>query len=270
MSQGSSNEVKLSDPFWGSLSWPHMDMTHYLRDVPALLEEYGRLLDGKTIVACLGNTKWLGAFICITPITQHVVGACTTEEEGYQYVLQHRPDYLIVSENLHEGTGVTLVRRAEQLRPDIRTILVTNRDSTEVIGEALAAGCDAICFETEEFTPVFRIVAGGGVYYPKEAAEVLKQQTCHAKDPPQTESLTEREAEVLTGVMLGLTNRQIGERLYLSAETVKSHVANVISKLQARDRTHAAVRGVALGMISLEAALLDGPTPTLWEEALRS
>ena len=246
-----------------------MDMTHHLRNVPALLEEYGRLLDGKTIVACLGNTKWLGAFICITPITQHVVGACTTEEEGYQYLLQHRPDYLIVSEKLHDGAGVSLVRRAEQLRPDIRTVLVTNRDSTAVIDEALAAGCDAICFETEEFTPVFRIVAGGGVYYPKEAAEVLQEQTRRTKDQPQSEALTEREAEVLTGVMLGLTNRQIGERLYLSAETVKTHVAHVIGKLQARDRTHAAVRGVALGIISLDAALPDGPAPTLWEEALR-
>ena len=247
-----------------------MDMTHFLQRVPALLEEYGRLLEGKTVVACLGNAKWVGALICIPPVTPHLVGACTTEEEGYQYVLQYRPDYLLVSENLHEGTGVSLVRRAERLCPDIRTILVTHRDSTAVIDEALAAGCDAICFETEEFMPMFRIVAGGGIYYPKEAAEVLIQQTRRREAPVPMDALSERELEVLTGVMLGLTNRQIGERLYLSAETVKSHVANVISKLQARDRTHAAVRGLALGMISLEAALPSGPATDFWEEALRA
>ncbi|WP_094556711.1 response regulator transcription factor [Synechococcus sp. 1G10] len=247
-----------------------MDLTHLLQNIPTLLEEYGQLLEGKTIVACLGNTRWLGAFICINPITEHVVGASTTEEEGYQHVLQHRPNFLLVSESLHEGAGVSLVRRAERFHPDTRTILITNRESTAVIGEALEAGCDAICFETEDFTPVFRIVAGGGVYYPKEAAAVLRQQSQRRSDATPVESLTEREVEVLTGVMLGLSNRNIGERLYVSPETVKTHVGNVISKLQARDRTHAAVLGVALGILSLEAALNTGPAFSLWGDASAS
>ncbi|WP_094555447.1 response regulator transcription factor [Synechococcus sp. 1G10] len=247
-----------------------MDLTPLLQNIPTLLDEYGKLLEGKTIVACLGNTRWLGAFICINPITEHVVGASTTEEEGFHHVLQHRPHFLLVSESLHEGAGVSLVRRAERFHPDTRTILITNRESTAVIGEALEAGCDAICFETEDFTPVFRIVAGGGVYYPKEAAAVLRQQSHRREDAPQLESLTEREVEVLTGVMLGLSNRNIGERLYVSAETVKTHVGNVISKLQARDRTHAAVLGVALGILSLEAALNTGPAFSLWGDASAS
>ncbi|MBC1262482.1 response regulator transcription factor [Synechococcus sp. BSF8S] len=244
-----------------------MDLTHILESIPSLLEEYGRLLEGKTIVACLGNSRWLGAFICINPITRHVVGACTTEEEGYRHVLQHRPHFLLVSETLHEGTGVSLVRRAERFHPDTRTILITNRESTAVIGEALKAGCDVICFETEDFTPVFRIVAGGGVYYPKEAADVLKEQRRRDEVAPLVEKLTEREVEVLTRVMLGLSNRKIGERLYVSAETVKTHVGNVINKLQARDRTHAAVLGMAMGIISLEAALNTGPAFSLWGDA---
>ncbi|MFQ6539751.1 MULTISPECIES: LuxR C-terminal-related transcriptional regulator [Aphanothece] len=241
-----------------------MDLTHLLQKIPALLEEYRTLLEGKTIVACLGNTRWLGAFICINPITEHVVGASTTEDEGYQHVLQHQPDFLLVSETLHEGAGVSLVRRAERLRPETRTILITNRESTAVIGEALEAGCDAICFETEDFTPVFRIVAGGGVYYPKEAADVLRQQRRRSEEAATIEQLTDREVEVLTGVMLGLSNRNIAERLYVSPETVKTHVGNVISKLQARDRTHAAVLGIALGIVSLEAALNTGPAFSLW------
>ena len=198
------------------------------------------------------------------------MGASTTEEEGYRHVLQHRPDFLFVSETLHEGAGVSLVRRAERFHPDTRTILITNRESTAVIGEALEAGCDAICFETEDFTPVFRIVAGGGVYYPKEAADVLKEQRRRDDEAPLVEKLTEREVEVLTGVMLGLSNRMIGERLYVSAETVKTHVGHVISKLQARDRTHAAVLGVAMGIISLEAALNTGPAFSLWGSASRA
>lgn len=63
--------------------------------------------------------------------------------------------------------------------------------------------------------------------------------------------------------MLGLSNRRIGERLYVSAETVKTHVGNVINKLHARDRTHAAVLGVAMGIVSLGEALNTGPAFSL-------
>lgn len=241
-----------------------MDLTHLLPEIPALLEEYATLLEGKTIVACLGNTRWLGAFICINPITKHVIGAATTEEEGYQHVIRNTPDFLFVSESLHEGTGVSLVRRAEQFNSGIRTILVTSPESTSVIREALDAKCDAICYETEDFTPVFRIVAGGGVYYPKEAADLLKKQISQTSWSAPAEKLTEREVEVLTGVMLGLSNRLIGEKLYVSSETVKTHVAHAISKLRARDRTHAAVLGVAWGFLSLEAAMTGGSTLEQW------
>lgn len=241
-----------------------MDLTHVLQSIPELLEEYARLLEGKTVVACLGNTRWLGAFICINPITDHVVGASTTEDEGFRHVQMHRPDFLLVSESLHEGTGVSLVRRAERFDASIRTILITNRESTAVIQEALDANCDAICFETEEFTPVFRIVAGGGVYYPKEAAAVLRSRGLSSSEPQPVEKLTKREVEVLRGVMLGHSNKTIGHDLNVSAETVKTHVRNVISKLQARDRTHAAVLGLAMGILSLEAALNSGPALGLW------
>jgi DNA-binding NarL/FixJ family response regulator len=243
-----------------------VDLTPLLEGIPALLEEYRELLEGKTIVACLGNMKWLGAFICITPITEHIVGAATTEAEGFRLVRDHQPDFLIVSHELHEGSGISLVRRAEQMNPEIKSVLVTSRESEDVIHEALAVGCDGIIFETELFTPAFKIVAGGGVYYPREAARILRRRTAESEEEFPPADLTEREIEVLSNIMLGLSNRQIAAKLHLSPETVKSHVSNVVSKLHARDRTHAAVLGIARGIVSLESTRLEGLS-AIWTDA---
>ena len=234
-----------------------MDLTPFIVQIPELLREYEEMIGSRTIVACLGNMKWLGAFLCITPISQHLVGAATTEAEGFRLVEHHRPEFLIVSEELEGGSGISLVRRAETLNPRIRTILVLHNPSESLIREGLAAGCDAICLETELFTPVFRVVAGGGVYYPKLVGDVLRS-TPEAVGEPPVADLTARETEILSLVMLGLTNQEIARRLMLSHETIKTHLGNILVKLNARDRTHAAVIGIAAGLIALEDVLPSG------------
>lgn len=230
-----------------------------LEEIPALLEEYSVLLEDRTIVVCLSGMKWLGAFLCIPPVTPHIVGATTTESEAYEYVRKHIPDFLIVSDELEEGSGLSLVRRAERLNPAIRTILVIRDDAGNVIQEALIAGCDGICFQSEPFTPVFRIVARGGIYYPREVQKVLRSGSVPADGETPVQPLTGRECEVLSQVMLGFSNRQIGERLHLSPETVKTHMARICAKLDARDRAHASVLGIAHGFISLEEAIAGAP-----------
>ncbi len=89
--------------------------------------------------------------------------------------------------------------------------------------EALARGCDGICFQPERFMPALKVVAGGGVYYPSEVAGVL----LHRGDSPPADALTARELEVLEGLMLGLSDRRIGERLFVTPETVKTHVKHI-------------------------------------------
>ncbi len=234
-----------------------MDLTPLLAEIPDLLEEYRQLIGSRTIVACLGNMKWLGAFLCISPITQHVVGAATTEAEGFRLVEEHLPDFLIASEQLESGSGLSLIRRAESLNPRIITILVLHTPSDSLIRDALEAGCDGICLETELFTPVFRVVAGGGVYYPKPVSDVLRRTNAAAEDSIVAD-LTSRETEILSLVMLGLTNQEIARRLMLSHETIKTHLGNILVKLNARDRTHAAVIGIAAGLIALEDVLPAG------------
>jgi DNA-binding NarL/FixJ family response regulator len=230
---------------------PALDLTDLIPEIPALLEELEELLADHTTVACLEHMKWLGSFMCITPVQKSLVGAATTEEEGFQLVRKHQPRLLVASQQLQQGTGLSLVARTEALNPSIKTLLVADDSSETLVREALARGCDGICFQSERFMPALRVVAGGGVYYPKPVAAVLRQQT----QPLPVEPLTEREREVLNRLMLGLSDEQISKQLVVSPETIKTHVKHIYQKLRVDNRTKAVVRSIAAGLISLESAL---------------
>jgi DNA-binding NarL/FixJ family response regulator len=231
-----------------------MDLTHLIPTIPRIIEELENLLASHRTVACLEHMKWAGAFMCITPVQKSLVGVATTEEEGFDLVRKHRPSLLIVSQHLQEGTGLSLVARTESLEPCIRTLLVADDDNEVLVREALARGCDGICFESTRFMPALRVVAGGGVYYPRQVAQELRRQTSQ-QDP--VEPLTERERTVLNGLMLGMTDRQISRQLVVSPETVKTHVKHIYQKLGVDNRTKAVVKSIAAGLISLEAAMSD-------------
>jgi hypothetical protein len=225
-----------------------MDMTSYISAVPSILDELRLILKGKTIVACLEHMKWLGAFICIEPIHASLVGAATTEDEGFFLVEKELPDYLVVSQKLEDGSGLSLIRRAEQLRPSIKTLLVIDGFDQSVVEAALGHGCDGICTKSESFMQALRAVAGGGVFYPQAVAEVLQQK--HKNDA--VDPLTKREVEVVQALALGLTDQEIAKALVISPETARTHVKHIYQKLQVSNRTKAAVKAIALGLISVE------------------
>lgn len=224
-----------------------MDMTPYIASVPSILGELRVILQGKTIVACLEHMKWLGAFICIDPIHTCLVGAATTEEEGFCLVEKTLPDYLIVSHKLEGGNGLSLIRRAEQLQPAIKTLLVIDGFEHAVVDAALGHGCDGICTRSESFMQALRVVAGGGVYYPKPVAEVLQQMHKDVLIDP----LTKRETEVVRALANGLTDQEISKALFISTETARTHVKHIYQKLQVTNRTKAAVKAIGLGLISV-------------------
>ena len=76
--------------------------------------------------------------------------------------------------------------------------------------------------------------------------------TSRGEGPEPLEALSEREHEVLQWLTRGYTNREMADALSVSAETIKTHISNILGKLQARDRTHAAVIGLRRGLVSAE------------------
>jgi len=96
-----------------------------------------------------------------------------------------------------------------------------------------------------------RAVIGGGVYADVLGVNALRA-TSRGDGPEPLEALSEREREVLQLVTRGYTNKDMAEALIVSAETIKTHITNILGKLLAKDRTHAAVIGVRRGLVSGE------------------
>jgi DNA-binding NarL/FixJ family response regulator len=99
--------------------------------------------------------------------------------------------------------------------------------------------------------PALKVVAAGGIYYPHQVSGVMSRRGSDIL----VDALTERELEVLEGLMLGLTDRQISERLIVSQETVKTHIKHIYQKLAVDNRTKAVVRGITAGILTLESAM---------------
>ena len=211
-----------------------MDITP---QIPALT--HGRhqlqsLMAGTTTVACFGNRALLSLFVCAAPDPDSLLGAVTTEEEGVE---------------------LAMIRRAHSALPCLRTLLILQGDSTQKIRRAVELGCNGVVVESQlaqgTMVHAIRAVIGGGIYADVLGVNALRA-TSRGDGPEPLEDLSEREREVLQLVTRGYTSKDMAEALIVSAETIKTHVTNILGKLQAKDRTHAAVIGVRRGLVSGE------------------
>ena len=140
-----------------------------------MLEELDELLLNQTTVACLEHMKWLGAFMCIPLSRRAWLALPPPRRRLFNWFKSINPQLLVASQELQQGRGLSLVGRTKALNPSIKTLLVVDDSSDGLVREALARGCDGICFHSERFMPALRVVAGGGVYYPQPVAVILRQ-----------------------------------------------------------------------------------------------
>jgi DNA-binding NarL/FixJ family response regulator len=179
-------------------------------------------------------------------------GATTSERHGLQLLESGRPDLLFVTDPLEAGSGIALVRQAKQLHPGLPALVLLENDSPDNVRAALEAGCDGICVERRvglgHLVAATRAVLGGGAYLDGPIVELM-QHTSRGQVNGTLTPLTPREVQVLDCLVQGLSNAEIAAALYLSVETVRSHMKGIQRKLRARDRTHAAVIGLRLGLV---------------------
>lgn len=229
-----------------------MDFTPRLAALRQDMAAVQELLRGGSVVACLGSRLLLTLLACQVDDPDLLVGTVTTAAEGLASVAAHRPRFLIVGDELEQGNGVDLVVQTKALWPATHTLLlVTQEQRLHRLRSAVEAGCDGICRESRigdgTVLAALRTVAGGAIYLDSNLSEQLRR--CAEGTTPPREALSVREVEVLQELLNGYTNQQIGSRLFIATDTVKTHLANIINKLQARDRTHAAVIGLWLGLV---------------------
>ena len=213
-------------------------------------EEVKGLLAGKTSIACMGDMLTLAAFSHAMPSKNALLGAYTTEREALMACQDKHPDLLYITEQLEQGYGINLALKVKNISPATRVLLFLHRESQEVVREAIEANVDGIIFVHSigqsvdgDFLKSIRAIANGSSYYPKE----VRTMACYAKSIALA-GLSDREAEVLEALCQGMSNKEMAEVLFVSPETIKSHVSTVIGKLGVKDRTQAVIFAIRSGM----------------------
>ena len=173
--------------------------------------------------------------------------------EAVAAVERHRPDVLIVAVRENDPDPFQAVATAKALADDLRVLVLADGSTVIDLREAVIAGVDSFLLTsaTEEDIrdAVSRTAAGERVVSPEVAMQLAGSWRPTAGVEPPASVLTPRELEVLQLLAEGLTNQGIAKRLDLSARTVKTHVQNLLAKLDVPDRTGAVARGFRLGLI---------------------
>jgi len=190
-----------------------------------------------------------------------VVGEAANGDEALRRAAELRPDVVLMDLRMPVLDGVAATRRMRVEQPGVRVIALTTFDDEDEVFAALRAGAVGYLLkDVSSATLVEAIVAaaeGGSVLQPSVAAKVVARFAAMPADDaggrprpqPLVVPLSGRELDVLRLLADGRTNREIAAALFLAEGTVKNHVTNVLGKLNARDRTQAALRARALGLI---------------------
>jgi DNA-binding NarL/FixJ family response regulator len=176
-----------------------------------------------------------------------VVAEAAGGREGVEQFLKYLPDITLMDLRMEDMGGTEAIVAIRKKVPDARIVVLTTYSGDVEVVQALHAGARGYLLKNtlhKELLETIRAVhAGRKAMSPSVAAELAEHQG--------EDALTPRELEVLRLIAGGLANKEIAARLQVTEETVKSRVKSILSKLQANDRTHAAMIGLKRGIISL-------------------
>ena len=182
-----------------------------------------------------------------------VVGEAGDGEEAVRLATALRPDLVLMDVTMPVLDGIEATRRLRLSAPDARVVILTMHGEEETIDQALRAGAAAYLLKdcsTDQVAETLHAVAAGDTDLSVDLARSLLAEM-PGPEPAMATSLSQREAEVLQMFADGCSTVEVGERLYISAKTVKNHLASIYEKLDARDRTQAVLTGVRMGIIRL-------------------
>ncbi len=174
-----------------------------------------------------------------------VVGEAGTVAEALSRIPPTQPDVAVLDVRLPDGDGVTVCREIRSRHPEIQCVMLTSFSDDEALFQAIMAGSSGYLLKqikgTDIVDAIERVAQGQSLLDPAVTARVLDRLRTPPAEDARLASLTDQEKRVLTLIAEGLTNRQIGERMYLAEKTVKNYVSNLLTKLGMERRTQAAV-----------------------------
>lgn len=180
-----------------------------------------------------------------------VVGEAGDGDEGVTRAEELRPDVILMDIKMPGADGISALRKLRELGNPARVLIVTSFTEQRTIVPALRAGAAGYVYkdvDPEALAGAIRSVHAGHVLLQPEVADALLSQEFPGGGQGRGNALTEREREVLTLIADGRSNREIARALVLSEKTVKTHVSNILMKLDVSDRTQAALWAVRHGI----------------------
>ena len=186
-----------------------------------------------------------------------VVGEAGDGEEAVRLASALQPDLVLMDVSMPVLDGIEATRRLRASCPEARVVILTMHGEESTIDQALRAGAAAYLLKdcsTDEVAETLRAVAAGDTDLSADLARSMLAELPGPEDgaaEPAASVLSQREAEVLQLFADGCSTVEVGQRLYISAKTVKNHLASIYEKLDARDRTQAVLTAVRMGIIRL-------------------
>jgi NarL family two-component system response regulator LiaR len=198
--------------------------------------------------------KGICALLATEPGIQ-VVGEAETGREAIASSQQLRPDVVLMDLVMPGVDGLEATRRITASHPDVRILVLTSFDGDDKLFPALRAG--ALGYLLKDSGPedlvqaIHDVHAGRSSLHPSVARKVLRELTGPSSSRPDNGSLTDREVEVLRLVAQGHSNQEIAHQLTISEATVRTHVSNILAKLDLCSRTQAALYALRQGLAPL-------------------
>lgn len=195
-----------------------------------------------------------------------IIGECADGEKAITLAKELAPNVVLMDIGLPIMNGVEATKVIKQTCPEIRILMLTLHDSDEDVRAAFGAGADGYCLKdipTPTLNLAINSIAAGAVWLdPRIAKTFLQFNSPRGKyqfkidaegqassEENEEAELTPRELEVLELLAQGLSNNEIAEKLFVSAQTIKTHVRHIMEKMAVSDRTQAAVRAIKKGLV---------------------
>lgn len=185
-----------------------------------------------------------------------VVAEASDGQEALEICRRERPDVVLMDVRMPRVDGIEATAAVTALDPAPRVLVLTTFDADEVVYDALRAGASGFLLKdaTEErLVTAIRVVADGGSLFAPSVTRRLIEEFSRGRRPAQPiaalSPLTDRESEMLRLIARGLSNAEIARQAFVTENTVKTHVASILTKLGVRDRVQAVVAAYEAGVV---------------------
>ena len=186
------------------------------------------------------------------PDLVEIIGEASSGCEALHLVNELKPDVVLMDIHMPDGDGLEATACLREHFPNVNVVMLTASEADDHLFQAMRLGAAGYLLKDLDADELFDLLGGlerGEVVMTRAMSSRLLRQASSADSNPSTEALTEREIDVLRLVAQGASNQQIADELFISINTVKVHLRNILDKLRVDNRAQAAVYAVRCGLL---------------------